>query len=238
MERTTDAHAVSLPLALNTYRVRATLPGVRATSALGRVGLAAVFVGCTTSNTGAPAPDASPDGPGGSSAACAGPSDCPMQYGLQVYCCVDKTCIFGEAAESTACADPDAEVLQASNYDQSCMTDLDCVGVAEGSFCQPNPGCQNAAINKAALPRYVADVGKTYGGGSCTTFSFGCISYGPCCRQGMCQMNTGCDAKPSDTLPACAEAGGACSTFVGSCGARDAGPPDSCAYSDEMCCLP
>jgi hypothetical protein len=161
-----------------------------------------------------------------------------MQGGLQVYCCVDKTCIFGQAAESTSCADPNAEVLQASNYDQACTTDTDCVGVAEGNFCQPNAGCPNAAINQAALPRYMADVGKTYGGGSCTAFSSCGFYYGPCCHQGMCQMNTGCDAKPSDTLPACAEAGGACSTFVTSCGVRDAGPPDSCAYPDEMCCLP
>jgi|HubBroStandDraft_6_1064221.scaffolds.fasta_scaffold28027_7 hypothetical protein len=192
----------------------------------------------STSDTSAPTPDAGSDGPGGSSVACVGPSDCPMQNGLQVYCCVDKTCIFGQAAESTSCADPDAEVLQASKYDQSCTTDADCVGVAEGNFCQPNPGCPNAAINKTALPRYMSDVGETYGGGSCTALSSCGLYYGPCCRQGMCQMNTGCDAKPSDTLPACAEAGGACGTFVTSCGVRDAGPSDSCAYPDEMCCLP
>jgi hypothetical protein len=68
----------------DTYWMRATLPGVRATSALA-IGLTAV--GCTTSNIGAPAPVVSPDGPGGSSVACVGPSDCPMQSGLQVYYC-------------------------------------------------------------------------------------------------------------------------------------------------------
>jgi hypothetical protein len=146
------------------------------------------------------------------------------------------TRIFGQAAESTSCADPDADVLQASNYDQSCATDSDCVGVAEGSFCQPNSGCPNAAINKAALPRYMADVGKTYGGGSCTAFS-SCVFYqGPCCRRGSCQMNLDCFS-PSDTLPACADAGGSCGAFIIQCGDNGTGPPDSCAYSDEMCCL-
>jgi hypothetical protein len=49
-------------------------------------------------------------------------------------------------------------------------------------------------------------------------------------------MNAACYS-PSDTLAACADAGGACSPFVIQCGDKGTGPPDSCAYSDEMCCL-
>src|SRR5580692_6095243 len=66
----------------------------------------------------------------------------------------------------------------------------------------------------------------------------GCPACGePCCRHGVCQIGSACFS-PADTLPACADAGGACSPFVTECGSQGAGPPDSCAYPDEMCCLP
>jgi hypothetical protein len=168
---------------------------------------------------------------------CKAQQDCPYQDGLQVHCCVDGACIYGDQAAATMCTDPNAEFIDASSYDQSCQIDSDCVGVAIGDFCHPNAGCPNAAINKAALPRYKADIAKTYGAGSCTALSSCGFYQGPCCRRGICGMNTDCFGAPSDTLPACADAGGTCGPFITQCGSKGAGPPDSCAYTDEMCCL-
>jgi hypothetical protein len=166
-------------------------------------------------------------------------SDCSAHFqgGLAVYCCTQGACIFGEAANSSSCGNPDAQFIQASDYDQSCATDSDCVPIAAGDFCHPNPGCSNAAINKSALARYQADIAKTYGAGSCTALSSCGFSQGPCCRQGTCLMNLACAAIPADTLPPCADAGGTCGTFVG-CAPGRAGPPDACAYPDQTCCLP
>lgn len=195
--------------------------------------MTAITLALWSCNNGA---DAGPDG-SGTRVECNGPNDCAalMPYGLQVYCCVNKTCVFGQAAASTSCDDPDADTIQASNYDLSCAADSDCIAVAVGDFCQPNAGCPNATISKAAQVQYQADVAKTYAGRSCIAES-SCGSSGtPCCRQGTCQINGGCWS-PTDTLPACADAGGTCSR-VFSCGSLGPGPSDSCAYSDEACCL-
>lgn len=48
--------------------------------------------------------------------------------------------------------------LSASNYDQSCTQDSDCVAVFSGSFCSGNEcACENAAINVSAQAQYEAD---------------------------------------------------------------------------------
>jgi hypothetical protein len=141
----------------------------------------------------------------------------------------------GQAAEAQTCSNPDTQNVFASNYDQSCRTDSDCVPVEEGNFCDPgsNNGCTNAAINQSALSRYNAALAQTQAG-VCIGLA-GCPEeIGPCCRQGICTSH--CFAPPSDTLPGCADAGGWCSPFVVQCGNGE-GPPDSCAYPDETCCL-
>ena len=169
--------------------------------------------------------------------ACVGPDDCigHIPGGPAVFCCVDKMCIYGQRAQADVCAQPDAQVIQASSYDQSCQADSDCVAVAIGNFCYPGAdNCPSAAINKSAYPRYQADVAKTQAS-VCGAF-VGCPeSSGPCCRKGACQMNLACSS-PADTLPACADAGGTCAPFVVQCG-KGVGPSGSCVYPDEMCCL-
>ena len=198
-----------------------------------------MLTGCTSSNGEPTHLDAAAVDSGEGDAPtypCTTPRDCPSQVGLQVHCCVDGRCIYGDQAAASMCTDPNAEFIDASTYDQSCQIDSDCVGVAVGDFCHPNAGCPNAAINQALLAQYQADIAKTYGGGSCTALSSCLLTIGPCCRHGVCQMNTGCSG-PSDTLPACADAGGTCGPFISQCGSKGAGPPDSCAYPDEMCCL-
>jgi hypothetical protein len=135
--------------------------------------------------------------------------------------------------EPDACADGGEQPIVASNYDQSCTTDMDCILIAEGNACSIVGPCPTAAINKgAAYSKYQSDIANTpcFGVSSCGSYS------GPCCRHGICQMNFACSS-PADTLPACADAGGTCSPFVAACGSQGAGPPDACAYPDETCCL-
>lgn len=218
---------------------RRNMPVLRATIAIAT--LLVALAGCTSGGGGPARSDASiadADDNDAPTFRCTGPQDCPYQDGLQVHCCVDGMCVYGQQAAATMCTDPAAQVIDASAYDQSCQTSSDCFGVAVGDFCHPNPGCPNAAINKTAMPQYQADIAKTYGAGSCVALSSCGLYFGPCCRRGSCQMNTGCTATPSDTLPACSDAGGTCGAFIAQCGSKGAGPPDSCAYADEMCCLP
>ena len=122
---------------------------------------------------------------------CESPQDCTAHQvpGPQVYCCIDHVCIVGQAGESQSCDDPDAQVIQASNYDQSCTTDSDCVAVAEGSFCYPGAGrCPSAAIRTSALTQYQADVSKTFAA-ACVVLT-SCPAFGsPSCVAGMCQGN-------------------------------------------------
>jgi hypothetical protein len=162
-------------------------------------------------------------------AACSTAQDCPMHLGSQVYCCTENTC---GVDVPDACADGSGHPIRASDYDQTCATDMDCVAVGEGNACSIIPPCPTAAINKGAFARYQSDVAQA----PCFELSFCVSSAGPCCRRGSCQMNTACGSA-ADTLPACAEAGGACGAFVTQCGSKGTGPPDACAYPDEMCCL-
>ncbi len=185
----------------------------------------------------APAADSAGDA-GTSVVACTTPDDCltHIPAGPAVFCCIGGACIYGQAAEAETCSNPGGQTIKASNYDQSCSSDSDCAQVAEGDFCVPGAAvCPTATINKGALPQYQADVAKTQAA-VCEALA-GCPAFGgPCCRNGTCQTGTGCSA-PTDTLAACADAGGSCSPFVTACGSMGAGPPDSCAYSDEMCCI-
>jgi hypothetical protein len=131
-------------------------------------------------------------------------------------------------------------MISASNYDQSCMVDTDCAEVASGDYCSVSggicPNCGGTAINVGALAQFNADVSKTpIGSGALGDVSCGCrFVNGPCCRHGVCQGEVEACSFPTDTLPACADAGGACMPFVP---CIRSGPPDACAYSDESCCL-
>jgi hypothetical protein len=135
------------------------------------------------------------------SGTCALPSDCidfPIGEGA-VACCLDQTCIYGQAAiNAVACTDADVELILASNYDQSCQADSDCAGVAEGNFCLAGArDCPSAAINKSAYGRYQADVAGT-NAAICSAVS-GCGGFptSPCCRSGSCQWGAEC-ISPAD----------------------------------------
>lgn len=125
-----------------------------------------------------------------------------------------------------------------SEYDQSCNVDSDCVLVPEAT-CPPGQGCSYCAtnaINAAGHARYMA----AYAAASMqnpVTENCSC----PCsnvvlCRSGQCQPGP-CTAPTADTLSACSSASGMCQ-YSQTTTCTKAGPANSCAYSDEICCLP
>jgi hypothetical protein len=119
---------------------------------------------------------------------CSSPHDCPNHFGPQLYCCVNHACTMDEP---DACADGGEQPIVASNYDQSCTTDMDCILIAEGNACSIVGPCPTAAINKgAAYSKYQSDIANTpcFGVSSCGSYS------GPCCRHGICQMNFACSS--------------------------------------------
>lgn len=140
-------------------------------------------------------------------------------------------------------------MILASNYDQSCTGDSDCLAVWSGDFCVPGCECPNSVISYSARAQYIADVNATSSVGITGFPVCGCcaVELPPCCRQGICQWHDEC-SPPADTLDACTAAGGTCLypdptspvlalLLIGST-SFDLGPPNSCAYADETCVIP
>jgi hypothetical protein len=130
---------------------------------------------------------------------------------------------------------PACSIALASDYDQTCVVDSDCVAVGQVGECPANPcnQCTTGAINKGVLPQYQAAFALAFVGalGQCN-----CACGGPAlCHGGKCLAGA-CGPPLADTLPACADAGGRCNYSANTtCNAM--GPPDACAYSDEVCCI-
>jgi hypothetical protein len=94
-----------------------------------------------------------------------------------------------DASDATvACTDANVETISASDYDQSCNVDSDCVAVGEGNACFPcTIICKGAPISRGALPAYQSDVSKTIGARETESVSCGCpLESTPCCRSGVC----------------------------------------------------
>ena len=87
-------------------------------------------------------------------------------------------------------------VIQASSYDQTCMSDSDCVKINVGNPCEECVfACEGSigAINVGAMAQYTADVGKT----AARVAGCGCpeeTSYviRACCRAGQCHADNEC----------------------------------------------
>ena len=136
------------------------------------------------------------------------------------------------------CGCNECHVVLASDYDQSCVVDSDCVAVGQVNSCPANAcsGCgPTAAINKSALASYQPALSSALASASDGT----CACPNECgiavCRNGKCQDS--CIPPATDTLPACADAGGTCQYAAGPTDCSKPGPPDTCAYSDEVCCV-
>ena len=103
--------------------------------------------------------------------------------------------------ELTVCTDSNVELIQASNYDQTCSVDTDCVAIAEGDACYPCVViCRTGgAINRSALSSYESDISKTIGAGETSGVGCGCpAGFFPCCRGGTCHADPQCEAPSAD----------------------------------------
>ncbi len=143
---------------------------------VGLISVFAVGAGCTStsSNPGGSVitPDAQGAAPTETAACAAAGGQCMMDNGS---CAARAVVDCGPSAiccvQTTTCTDANVQLIQASNYDQSCTTDSDCIAVGEGNACYVcEIECTSAAINKSAESQYKADVAKTpaaEGGASC-----------------------------------------------------------------------
>jgi len=102
---------------------------------------------------------------------------------------------------TTPCTDANVELIQASNYDQSCTVDSDCVSIAVGDACYPCVvACQTGgAIHRSALSSYQSDIAKTIGAGETSGVPCECPGETlPCCRGGICHVDFTCESPPAD----------------------------------------
>ncbi len=131
--------------------------------------------------------------------------------------------------------DVSCSVVLPSDYDQSCAVDDDCVEVGEVPSCPAGPcdGCTTQAINRDAQAAYAAAFSQAVGSGG--PGFCGCPCGGVAiCRGGACKAG-GCGPGPSDTLPACADAGGRCMYAANTTCTE--GLAGGCEYADEVCCI-
>jgi hypothetical protein len=143
--------------------------------------------------------------------------------------CTLPTMPISDLATSTGTATGASCMISASNYEQECEVDAECMVVPTGNFCVIGTFECADAISTLGLALYSADVAMTPARQN--GYGYGCaVATPPCCRQGQCTTSCQSDA---DTLPACAMAGGLC-LYGATC---SNGPGNSCAYSDESCCL-
>ena len=81
-------------------------------------------------------------------------------------------------------------VIHASDYDQSCGSDGDCLSVGEGNACDEPCAfeCPMATINASSLAAYNADVGRTPAAHVTSRCNCPSMAGGPgCCLGGVCQ---------------------------------------------------
>jgi hypothetical protein len=100
-------------------------------------------------------------------------------------------------------ADAKVQLIQATDYDQSCAVDSDCVEVYVGNACSCAIGCRTTIgpINKAAQSRYTADVANApHVVCSCPPTLPALVGAAPvaCCVGGQCQTAAGQCSGPTD----------------------------------------
>ena len=91
-----------------------------------------------------------------------------------------------------SCSDGVVMNIAASDYEQSCRADSDCVSVPQGDLCLPCvPYCNTATVNRAAEAQYRADVADIVGqrdGVVCHCPA----AILPCCMAGKCSADLAC----------------------------------------------
>jgi hypothetical protein len=119
------------------------------------------------------------------------------------------TCTSACNGAETACTDANVQLIQTSNYDQSCKLDSDCVSVSEGNACLPCVvACQTGTINRCALPRYQNDISKTIGFSEMGGVRCHCpLELNPCCRGGVCHADLECSGGVQSSTASRADGG-------------------------------
>jgi hypothetical protein len=172
------------------------------------IALLAAALGCSTSSGAGGGADASPavsddpeadagdDASGGAACAAAG-GQCEVGAvceGVALAACgpVGSVCCLHVICP----ADAKVQLIQETDYDQSCTVDSDCVEVFVGNACSCELGCRAAIgpINKTAEAQYTADVANA------PHVVCSCVPVAPpragaepvaCCLGGQCQTMTG-----------------------------------------------
>jgi hypothetical protein len=156
---------------------------------------------------------------------------------LDAMCSIPYAGDAGTGVLPDAGGAPACTTVVASDYDQSCAVDTDCVAVGEVTQCPASPcdGCPSEAINASAMAKYETAIAPDFAsepsGQHCSCPCEG----GAVCRNGKCQAAF-CSPPTSDTLPACANTDGMC-VYSANTTCDTMGPADACAYADEVCCL-
>lgn len=122
---------------------------------------------------------------GSVSCAMKGPQSCGPPGPGGTFCCLDAT-----VSDAGACSSENPE-FRASDYDQACTTDSDCVEIYVGNPCSCDITCGivPAAINKSAEAQYVTDVRNLPPiGCACQVTPPPLEGVGPCCIGGSCQF--------------------------------------------------
>ena len=148
----------------------------------------------------------SPDGPicqPGLLPCVPGPSTCPAGYQVSsdpTLCgCGGCVPVDGGMAVDGSTTDVGLSCsLSASQYDNSCTVDSDCVGVPSGDPCAGNclSVCPTAALNVRVASQYLADLGAVMSAHNESPGVCSCPAIGaPSCCRGVCSVE-GCSAAP------------------------------------------
>jgi hypothetical protein len=124
---------------------------------------------------------------------CASALDCELPNdGPAVACCLGNACVSGYAAATATAGTPPQNIV-ASSYDQSCQQDSDCILIPVGDFSKADgPEHGIGAINKSACARFLADFAKTTAAACWGIGHSEMVSYGSCCRHGVCGADSQC----------------------------------------------
>lgn len=97
---------------------------------------------------------------------------------------------------------PPAGLIRASDYDQSCNKDADCIETFEGTIQSGQCHCPNAAINQKASDRYQADFYAKRPTGF-FLYQCDCSCFGtPSCLAGVCTLRACSATTPSSYIDA------------------------------------
>ena len=120
------------------------------------------------------------------------PQTCPAGSQLVSPPCGCASCVpvdGGTALDGTTTNTGPSCSMSASQYDNSCKVDSDCVAVPSGDPCVASCAsiCSTAALNVRVASQYLADFRALVPGGNDTVVCFcPCLAAQPCCRQGVC----------------------------------------------------